>query len=152
MKITLNIDEKLFDDSGVGEAIKDAFITMPQEEKSVIMKDILKQYLLDSDFVKNYFIKKESRSWSSNYTLQDVPTDEFRELIRKIDFSSEMEDVKKVFIEVINKDLNKFLLKLLVNSYMNSIASMVTNNDNFRSDISYNILTEFNRLMNSREQ
>ena len=125
---------------------------MPQEEKSVIMKDILKQYLLDSDFVKNYFIKKESRSWSSNYTLQDVPTDEFRELIRKIDFSSEMEDVKKVFIEVINKDLNKFLLKLLVNSYMNSIASMVTNNDNFRSDISYNILTEFNRLMNSREQ
>ena len=152
MKITLNIDEKLFDESGVGEAIKDAFITMPQEEKSVIMKDILKQYLLDSDFVKNYFIKKESRSWSSNYTLQDVPTDEFRELIRKIDFSSEMEDVKKVFIEVINKDLNKFLLKLLVNSYMNSIASMVTNNDNFRSDISYNILTEFNRLMNSREQ
>ena len=151
MKITLNIDEKLFDDSGVGEAIKDAFITMPQEEKSAIMKDILKQYLLDSDFVKNYFIKKESRSWSSNYTLQDVPTDEFRELIRKIDFSSEMEDVKKVFIEVINKDLNKFLLKLLVDSYMNSIASMVTNNDNFRSDISYNILAEFNRLMNSRE-
>lgn len=152
MNITLNIDEKLFDESGVGEAIKDAFITMPQEEKSAIMKDILKQYLLDSDFVKNYFIKKESRSWSSNYTIQDVPTDEFRELIRKIDFSSEMEDVKKVFIEVINKDLNKFLLKLLVDSYMNSIASMVTNNDNFRSDISYNILSEFNRLMNSREQ
>ena len=151
MNITLNIDEKLFDESGVGEAIKDAFITMPQEEKSVIMKDILKQYLLDSDFVKNYFIKKESRSWSSNYTLQDVPTDEFKELIRKIDFSSEMEDVKKVFIEVINKDLNKFLLKLLVDSYMNSIASMVTNNDNFRSDISYNILAEFNRLMNDRK-
>lgn len=152
MNITLNIDEKLFDESGVGEAIKDAFINMPKEEKSAIMKDILKQYLLDSDFVKNYFIKKESRGWSNNYTLQDVPTDEFRELIRKIDFSSEMEDVKEVFIEVINKDLNNFLLKLLVDSYMNSIASMVTNNDNFRSDISYNILSEFNRLMNSREQ
>ncbi len=151
MNITLNIDEKLFDESGVGAAIKDAFINMPQEEKSTIMKDILKQYLLDSDFVKNYFIKKENRGWSGNYTFQDAPTDEFRELIRKIDFSSEMEDVKKVFIEVINKDLNKFLLKLLVDSYMNSIASMVTNNDNFRSDISYNILAEFNRLMNDRK-
>ena len=152
MNITLNIDEKLFDESGVGEAIKDAFINMPQEEKSAIMKDILKQYLSDSNFIKNYFIKKENRIWSSNYAVQDVPTDEFKELIRKIDFNDEMEDVKKVFIEVINKDLNKFLLKLLVDSYMNSIASMVTNNDNFRSDISNNILTEFNRLMNSREQ
>ena len=149
MKITLNIDEKLFDESGVGEAIKDAFINMPQEEKSAIMKDILKQYLLDSDFVKNYFITRKN-NWVSN-RIEDAPSDEFRELIRKIDFSSEMEDVKKVFIEVINKDLNKFLLKLLVDSYMNSIASMVTNNDNFRSDISYNILAEFNRLMNDRK-
>ena len=40
MNITLNVDEKLFDEGGIGEAIKDAFINMPMEEKSSVMKAI----------------------------------------------------------------------------------------------------------------
>lgn len=59
MQFIINIDEKMFNESNIGETIRKSFESMSQEEKSSVMKDILKQYLLDSEFVKNYFVEKK---------------------------------------------------------------------------------------------
>ena len=125
MNITLNIDEKLFDKSGIGEAIKEAFKTMDKEEISRIMKDILKQYLLDSEFVHNYFIETKRDSWIGS--SKEYPTKEFVELVKMIDFTTEMEEVKDVFMNVVKTDLKKEVLKLMVDSYVNTIANQLFN-------------------------
>lgn len=126
MNISIFIDEKVFNESGVGEAIREAFETMDKEEKSRIMKDILKQYLLDSKFVHNYFIEEKREHWSGS--MKEYPTKEFVELVKMIDFTSEMEEVKDVFMNVINTDLKKEILKLMVDSYVNTIANQLFNN------------------------
>lgn len=126
MNISVIINEKAFNESGVGEAIREAFETMDKEEKSKIMKDILKQYLLDSEFIHNYFMKKRIDSWSGS--TEEYPTKEFIELIKMIDFTSEMEEVKDVFMNIINTDLKKEVLKLMVNSYVDTIANQLFNN------------------------
>ena len=152
MNITLNIDEKLFDEGDIGKAIKDAFTNMPIEEKSNIMKDILKQYLLDSDFIKRYFIEKRASNYYGTYKSEDYPTKEFRELISNIDFSEDMDDVKKVFIEIVKTDLQEQLTKLMVDSYINTIAnSLFGNSSAFREQLSMNILTEINTRINEEK-
>lgn len=146
MQFTINIDEKMFNESNIGETIKNSFESMSQEEKSSIMKDILKQYLLDSGFVKNYFIEKKADSWGyGSAALKDYPTENFRKLIEKIDFTEEMDEVKKVFIEVIEKDLSKEILKLLVSSYVNTIANTLFNSSSdFTSELNARMYATFN--------
>ena len=125
MNISIFIDEKVFNESGVGEAIREAFETMDKEEKSRIMKDILKQYLLDSEFVHNYFIETKRDSWIGS--SKEYPTKEFVELVKMIDFTTEMEEVKDVFMNVVKTDLKKEVLKLMVDSYVNTIANQLFN-------------------------
>lgn len=125
MNISISIDEKVFNESGVAEAIREAFENMDKEEKSKIMKDILKQYLLDSEFVHNYFIETKRDSWIGS--SKEYPTKEFVELVKMIDFTTEMEEVKDVFMNVVNTDLKKEVLKLMVDSYVNTIANQLFN-------------------------
>ena len=125
MNISISIDEKVFNESGVAEAIREAFENMDKEEKSKIMKDILKQYLLDSKFVHNYFIEEKREHWSGS--TKEYPTKEFVELVKMIDFTTEMEEVKDVFMNVVNTDLKKEVLKLMVDSYINTIANQLFN-------------------------
>jgi hypothetical protein len=125
MNISISIDEKVFNESGVAEAIKEAFENMDKEEKSKIMKDILKQYLLDSEFVHNYFIETKRDSWIGS--SKEYPTKEFVELVKMIDFTTEMEEVKDVFMNVVKTDLKKEVLKLMVDSYVNTIANQLFN-------------------------
>lgn len=149
MNITLNVDEKLFDEGGIGEAIKDAFINMPMEEKSSVMKEILKQYLLDSGFIKRYFVENKSfNSWGT-YKTEEAPTAEFRKLISTIDFSEEMDDVKKIFEEVIKNDLKEQVIKLMVDSYVNTIANtLFDSSSEFRVRLSQNIFSIVINQMN----
>lgn len=125
MNISISIDEKVFNESGVAEAIREAFENMDKEEKSKIMKDILKQYLLDSEFVHNYFIETKRDSWIGS--SKEYPTKEFVELVKMIDFTTEMEEVKDVFMNVVKTDLKKEVLKLMVDSYVNTIANQLFN-------------------------
>lgn len=150
MNITLNVDEKLFDEGGIGEAIKDAFINMPMEEKSSVMKEILKQYLLDSGFIKRYFVENKSfNSWGT-YKTEEAPTAEFRKLISTIDFSEEMDDVKKIFEEVIKNDLKEQVIKLMVDSYVNTIANtLFDSSSEFRVRLSQNIFSIVVNQMNN---
>lgn len=149
MQFTINIDEKMFNESNIGETIKKSFESMSQEEKSSVMKDILKQYLLDSEFVKNYFVEKKADRWYGSSNFKDYPTENFMKLIQKIDFTEEMEEVKKVFIEVIEKDLSRELLKLLVDSYVNTIANTLFNSSSdFTSELNARMYATFNEGIN----
>lgn len=149
MNITLNVDEKLFDEGGIGEAIKDAFINMPMEEKSSVMKEILKQYLLDSGFIKRYFVENRSYGSWGTYQTEESPTAEFRKLISTIDFSEEMDDVKKMFEEVIKNDLKEQIIKLMVDSYVNTIANtLFDKSSEFRDRLSQDIFSMVVSQMN----
>lgn len=150
MNITLNVDEKLFDEGGIGEAIKDAFINMPTEEKSSVMKEFLKQYLLDSGFIKRYFVEDKRLSSWGTYQTEEAPTAEFRKLISTIDFSEEMDDVKKIFEEVIKNDLKEQVIKLMVDSYVNTIAkTLFDSSSEFRDRLSQNIFSMVVSQMNN---
>lgn len=152
MNITLNVDEKLFDEGGIGEAIKDAFINMPMEEKSSVMKEILKQYLLDSGFIKRYFVEDRRLSSWGTYQTEEAPTAEFRKLISTIDFSEEMDDVKKIFEEVIKNDLKDQVIKLMVDSYVNTIANtLFDSSSEFRVRLSQNIFSIVVNQMNKNK-
>ena len=152
MNITLNVDEKLFDEGGIGEAIKDAFINMPMEEKSSVMKEILKQYLLDSGFIKRYFVEDRRLSSWGTYQTEEAPTAEFRKLISTIDFSEEMDDVKKIFEEVIKNDLKDQVIKLMVDSYVNTIANtLFDSSSEFRARLSQNIFSIVVNQMNKNK-
>lgn len=152
MNITLNVDEKLFDEGGIGEAIKDAFINMPMEEKSSVMKEILKQYLLDSGFIKRYFVEDRRLSSWGTYQTEEAPTAEFRKLISTIDFSKEMDDVKKIFEEVIKNDLKDQVIRLMVDSYVNTIANtLFDSSSEFRNRLSQNIFSIVVNQMNKNK-
>lgn len=141
MQITLNIDAELFNNNGIGEAIKDLFNSISDEEKRDILKDILIQYLNDTDIIKNYFINQRY----INYTKIDQPTDEFRKLIQKIDMSTEMEDIKKKMMNIIENDLQNILVELFVRSFVNNFQNTLIQDTNFQDYISSRIISMINK-------
>lgn len=141
MQITLNVDAKLFNNNGIGEAIKDLFNSISDEEKRDILKNILIQYLNDTDIIKNYFINQRY----VNYTRMDQPTDEFRKLIQKIDMSTEMEDIKKKMINIIENDLQNVLVELFVRNFVNNFQNTLTQDTNFQNYICSTIISMINK-------
>lgn len=147
MNISINIDNELFDSGGVGEAIKTAFETMPDEEKATVMKDILRQYLLDDKFIKNYFIKKLDTGYG--YHLEECPTQHFYNMIEKIDFSAEMNEVKEAFMKVIKNDLGNMLLKLMLDSYINTVANtLFQRSSDFKTELKSALEQNFYQTIN----
>lgn len=141
MQITLNVDAELFNNNGIGEAIKDLFNSISDEEKRDILKNILIQYLNDTDIIKNYFINQRY----VNYTRMDQPTDEFRKLIQKIDMSTEMEDIKKKMINIIENDLQNVLVELFVRNFVNNFQNTLTQDTNFQNYICSTIISMINK-------
>jgi hypothetical protein len=141
MQITLNVDAELFNNNGIGEAIKDLFNSISDEEKRDILKNILIQYLNDTDIIKNYFINQRY----VNYTRIDQPTDEFRKLIQKIDMSTEMEDIKKKMINIIENDLQNVLVELFVRNFVNNFQNTLTQDTNFQNYICSTIISMINK-------
>ena len=141
MQITLNVDAELFNNNGIGEAIKDLFNSISDEEKRDILKNILIQYLNDTDIIKNYFINQRY----VNYTRMDQPTDEFRKLIQKIDMSTEMEDIKKKMINIIENDLQNVLVELFVRNFVNNFQNTLTQDTNFQNYICSTIISTINK-------
>lgn len=141
MQITLNVDAELFNNNGIGEAIKDLFNSISDEEKRDILRDILFQYLNDTDIIKNYFINQRY----INYTTIYQPTDEFRKLIQKIDMSTEMEDIKKKMMNIIENDLQNILVELFVRSFVNNFQNTLIQDTNFQNYISSRIISMINK-------
>ncbi len=149
MNITLNIDEKLFNESGIGEAIKESFNKLTDDELSDIMKDILHQYLSNEEILKNYFIKKQYDSWT--HRNEEYPSENFVKMINKIDLSEEMDDIKDRMINILNNDLNKILTDLFARSFVNSIYNMINTDNEFKDDISNSIHSHVISLMNANK-
>ena len=145
MQITINIDEKLFNDSGIGEAIKDSFNKLSKEDLSNIMKDIIHQYLSNEEILKGYFINKRYDNWKHNY--EEYPSTEFISIINRIDLSKEMDDIKDKIINLLNNDINKILTDLFARTFINSISTMICNDDDFRNAISDSVNKQFSLLM-----
>ncbi len=145
MNITLNIDKELFNNSGVGDAIKEAFDSLSEENKVSIMKDIIHQYLSEESIIKKYFLNDRYDAWERKTVY--YPSDNFNKIINKIDLSKDMEDIKDKMLNLLNNDLNKILSKLIADAYVNALSNMIKNDDDFRNDISCSIHSQFNMMM-----
>lgn len=145
MQITINIDEKLFNDGGIGEAIKDSFNKLSKEDLSNIMKDIIHQYLSNEEILKGYFINKRYDNWKHSY--EEYPSTEFVSIINRIDLSKEMDDIKDKMINLLNNDINKILTDLFARTFVNSISTMISNDKDFRDAISDSVNRQFSSLM-----
>lgn len=128
MNITINIDDKTFNDSNVGASIVEAFNKLSKDEIKDVMKEVLKQYLENDSVIRGYFVQR-STGWG--YGNGEIPTQEFKSLISKIDFSNLTDDIKNRMVDMITHDLDKIVVSLVTDSIISGLSRSITNSSEF---------------------
>lgn len=128
MNITLNIDDTTFNDSNVGASIVEAFNKLSKDEIKDVMKEVLKQYLENDSVIRGYFVQRNT-SWG--YGNGEIPTQEFKSLISKIDFSDLTDDIKNRMVDMIKHDLDKIVIELVTDSIIGGLSRSITNSSEF---------------------
>ena len=130
MNITLNIDDKTFNDSNVGASIVEAFNKLSKDEIKDVMKEVLKQYLENDSVIRGYFVQR-STNWG--YGNGEIPTQEFKSLISKIDFSNLTDDIKNRMVDMITHDLDKIVVSLVTDSIISGLSRSIVNSSEFNN-------------------
>lgn len=141
MQVTISIDKDIFNDSDIGTMINDMLMSMTKEEKSTMMKEFVMQYLNEESVLRNYFISR-SRGWGGQ--TEYIPSTEFRELISKIDLSTDVEDIKNKMIEIIKGDFNDILISLFISNFVKMLSNSIINDREFTDTMSSIIRNKFN--------
>ena len=147
MQITLNVDEKLFNESGVGMAIQNAFDSMPDEDKKAIVTDIVRQHITESKVVKRFFVDGSYRY--ANDTPQ--PTHEFRKIIESIDFSKELEAMKDQILGFVTEPHQELLVNMIVEAFMHHMAEAVFTDSKFKDLITQEIMRQGGRFFERKQ-
>ena len=132
MNITINIDDKTFNDSNVGASIVEAFNKLSKDEIKDVMKEVLKQYLENDSVIRGYFVRR-STGWG--YGNGEIPTQEFKSLISKIDFSNLTDDIKNRMVDMITHDLDKIVVSLVTDSIISGLSRSIANSSEFNDVI-----------------
>ena len=133
MQVTISIDKEVFDSDEIGGTIKAIFNSIPEEEKVVIVKDLMMQYLTEESVIKNYLVEMRYDRWTSRHEY--CPTINFNRLIEKIDLTTEMEDIKKKMIDIINNELENILIRLFVNNFVGMLSNTMSNDSKFINEM-----------------
>lgn len=140
MQVTISIDKEVFDTDEVGGTIKAIFNSIPEEEKVAIVKDLMMQYLTEDSVIRKYFVEtRYDRYLSRN---EYYPSNNFIRLIEKIDLSTEMEDIKKKMIDIVNNELENILIRLFVNNFVGMLSNTVMNDSEFKNEMTSIIQTK----------
>ena len=137
MQFVINIDDEIISELDLANEMKELYKQIPDEEKQAILKDMIKEYLTHSDVIKGIFLQR-------GYNDYTYPTDEFKRLINKIDFTEEMEDVKQKMMGIITDDLKNVLVELFVNSFFKSLTESITKDSRFLDSMYYMIRSKYN--------
>ena len=137
MQLVLNIDDELFKSSNLGEELNKIIHTVSSEDMEIIVKDILKEYLIEylmkDDIIKNYFTEY------SIYYKGMAPSPELKKIINQIDFSEEMKDIKEKYIKILNEDIEEILIGQFAQAYSRAFSNLITEDRDFSSRISSSI-------------
>ncbi len=133
MQVTISIDKEVFDSDEVGGTIKAIFNSIPEEEKVAIVKDLMMQYLTEESVIRNYFVEKRYDRWSSK--PEYYPSSNFNRLIEKIDLTTEMEDIKKKMMDIVNNELENILIRLFVNNFAVMLSNTVIHDSKFINEM-----------------
>ena len=133
MQVTISIDKEVFDSDEIGGTIKAIFNSIPEEEKVAIVKNLMMQFLTEESVIRNYFVEKRYDRWSNRPEYS--PSINFHRLIDKIDLTTEMEDVKKRMMDLINSELENILIRLFVNNFAVMLSNTVMNDSKFINEM-----------------
>ena len=147
MQITLNVDENLFNESGVGLAIKEAFDSMPEEEKRSIVTDIVRQRLTESEVVKRYFIEGSYR-YSGD---KPRPTYEFSKIIGSIDFSKELESAKTQILGFVSEPQPDLIAEMIVRAFIKNLADCLSEDATFKGALTERIVSLGNSMFERKK-
>lgn len=116
MNITINVDETQFK-----EILDKELKELPKEDLQEIIKQAFSQYILSNpEFVKNLFVKESPYS----YHKYD-PTPIMEDIVKRIDFSKECEEVvqalKNELIGNSRKILEQLMLKTIARSMLDGM-------------------------------
>jgi hypothetical protein len=140
MQVTISIDKEVFDNDEVGGTIKAIFNSISEEEKVAIVKDLMMQYLTEDSVIRKYFVEtRYDRYLSRN---EYYPSNNFIRLIEKIDLSTEMEDIKKKMMDIVNNELENILIRLFVNNFVGMLSNTVMNDSEFKNEMTSIIQTK----------
>ncbi len=140
MQVTISIDKEVFDSDEVGGTIKAIFNSIPEEEKVSIVKDLMMQYLTEDSVIRKYFVEtRYDRYLSRN---EYYPSNNFIRLIEKIDLSTEMEDIKKKMMDIVNNELENILTRLFVHNFVGMLSNTVMNDSEFKNEMTSIIQTK----------
>lgn len=133
MEVTIRIDKEVFTTTEVGGMIKSIFEDMSDEEKAGIMKEFIMQYLNEESVIKNYFVEMRYDRWSSRHEY--CPSINFNRLIEKIDLTTEMEDIKKKMMDIINNELKNILIRLFVDNFVGMLSRTISGDSRFNDEM-----------------
>ena len=133
MEVMIRIDKEAFTTTEVGGMIKSIFEDISDEEKAGIMKEFIRQYLTEESIIKNYFVETRYDRWTSRHEY--FPSSNFNRLIEKIDLTTEMEDIKKKMMDIINNELENILIRLFVNNFVGMLSKTVLNDSKFEDEM-----------------
>lgn len=133
MEVMIRIDKEAFTTTEVGGMIKSIFEDISDEEKAGIMKEFIRQYLTEESIIKNYFVETRYDRWTSRHEY--CPSSNFNRLIEKIDLTTEMEDIKKKIMDIINNELENILIRLFVNNFVGMLSKTLLNDSKFEDEM-----------------
>lgn len=133
MQVTISIDKEVFDSDEVGGTIKAIFNSIPEEEKVAIVKDLMMQYLTEDSVIRNYFVETRYDRYLSRNEYR--PSINFNRLIEKVDLTTEMEDIKKKMMDIVNNEFENILIRLFVNNFVGMLSNTVMNDNKFKDEM-----------------
>lgn len=145
MQLVLNIDDELFKSSDLGTELNKIIHSVSDEDLKIIVKDILKEYMMKDDVIKNYFTETHFR-YSGPSALG--PSPELKKIINQIDFSEEMKDIKKKYIKILNEDIKEILIDQFAQAYSRAFSNLITEDRDFSNRINNSIYRALSTVNN----
>ena len=145
MQLVLNIDDELFKSSDLGTELNKIIHSVSNEDLKIIVKDILKEYMMKDDVIKNYFTETNFR-YSGPSSLG--PSLELKKIINQIDFSEEMKDVKEKYIKILNEDIREILIGQFAQAYARAFSNLITEDRDFSNRINSSIYRALSTVNN----
>lgn len=136
MQLVLNIDDELFKSSDLGTELNKIIHSVSDEDLKIIVKDILKEYMMKDSVIKNYFTETNFR-YSGPNSLG--PSSELRRLINQIDFSEEMKEVKEKYVRILNEDIENILIEQFANAYTRAFSNLIMEDRDFSNRVNNSI-------------
>lgn len=142
MEVKIQIDETRF-----GELLDKELEAFSKEELHDFIAEAIKQYLVDTSFVKKFFVETRvnRNSWSSRE--EEVPTQLLSEAVKNLDWGPALSEIQEVFTKVLKEQTTEIIVSLMANSIANAFSAQITAGEEFKKIIFNNVTIPVNKAL-----